>query len=152
DAAALQRAANGGDVQVVTELNQVKRLPPAARPGEEEPAADTLPVSRGPVVARWLLLALVMLLALGVVLAWRFGSARAAPIPGLDPTAAPQRDPITKGLLWTLAHWPLLAVLAVAGVLAHAAVTGRLLSFLPSGARRAIETLVGVPPAPPGEE
>ncbi len=140
----LQKAYPEWEVQVVTHLGQVKHAPTA----EGEPERVLLPL--GDIVARWLLLLVFALLVTEVVLAWRFGHYSAVVTPLED---AGQPRPRTKGQ-WALLvlPWLLLAcVCGIACVLAHDAMTGDFLAFLPDSGRRIMEGVTGIEPPAPGE-
>ncbi len=105
------------------------------------------PRPQGPVVARWLLLAALaaMLVELGV--AWYYGPGRS----GGHGAAPPEPRSLLRLLAPLAALIPLAIAVALLAVLAHHAVTGRLLDFAPDGLRAALERAVGVPSAAPGE-
>jgi hypothetical protein len=140
----LQKTYPEWEVQVVTNLGQVKHAPAA----EGEPDRVLMPL--GDIVARWLLLIVLVLLVAEIVLAWRFGHYSAVVTPLED---AGQPRPRTKAE-WGLfvLPWLLLAgVLGIAGVLAHDALTGDFLAFLPDSGRRFMEGVTGIEPPAPGE-
>jgi len=140
----LQKTYPEWEVQVVSNLGQVKHAPPA----EGEPERILLPL--GDIVARWLLLIVFALLVAEIVLAWHFGHYSAVVTPLED---AGQPRPRTKGE-WVLLvlPWLLLAcVVGIAGVLAHDAVTGDFLAFLPDSGRRFMEGVTGIEAPAPGE-
>jgi hypothetical protein len=132
------------EVQVVTDPGQAVHTK-ASSGGEPEMVLRPL----GPVVARWLLLGLLVLVLLEVVLAWQFGhySAAAEPDQGA-PKAARRRGAwvlvVLPGVLFVLG-------LGLAGVLLHDAWTGDFLGFLPDGLRRGVEHVLDIPPPAPGE-
>jgi hypothetical protein len=139
----LQKAYPEWGVQVVTDPAQAVHGPVGTA---EEPEAVYRP--QGPIVARWLLLGVLVLVLAEVVMAWRFGHYSA----GLADDAArsaqarrwPWLVPVVSGVLFAFG-------LAVAGVLVHDAVTGDFLGFLPERLRRAAEQGLGIPPPAPGE-
>jgi hypothetical protein len=140
----LQKTYPEWEVQVVTSLGQVKH----AMPTDSEPELVLLPL--GDIIARWLLLIVLVLLVSEIVLAWHFGHYSAAVTPLED---AGQPSPRSKAR-WTLVvlPWLLLAcVVGVAGVLAHDAITGDFLAFLPDSGRRFLEGVTGIEPPAPGE-
>jgi hypothetical protein len=145
----LKAASPDGDIQIVSDLSQVRhRARMITSPDDSESAPRS---SAGPGVARVLLLVFLALLALETILAWRFGSARtAAPREMLtqESPRAPWRRWIAPGLV---ALAPLLAALALGAVLAHEALTGEFLGFLPGSLRASLERGLGVPEAAPGE-
>ncbi len=140
----LQKAYPEWEVQVVTDLGQVKHAPPS----EGEPERVQQPL--GDVVARWLLVVLFVLILAEVALAWHFGHYSAA-VTELEESSRPRAR--TK-LGWVLLILPgvlLLGVLGIAGVLAHDAWTGDFLGFLRDSPRRVFENALGIPPPAPGE-
>jgi hypothetical protein len=140
----LQKTYPEWDVQVVTDPDQVKHAPPA----EGEPEVVLQPL--GDIVARWVLLALLVLIVAEVVLAWHFGHYSA----GVTPLEENVQQPRRSKLAWMLlvAPWVLFAcILGIAGVLAHDALTGDFLAFLPDWGRRFIERVAHIPPPAPGE-
>jgi uncharacterized membrane protein len=139
DAGQLHAAYPDWDFQLVRDLSQVRH-----QPGQEAEQAVRAPL--GPVIARYLLLALLGLLLLESVLAWAFGHYMR--VGGVQEPAAGSR------------FWPaLIAVLAgllfvgLAYVLLDAAFfhSGDFLGFAPDWFRRGVEKSLGLPPAPPGE-
>jgi hypothetical protein len=140
----LQKTYPEWDVQIVTDLGQVKHAPPT----EGEPERVLMPL--GDLVARWLLLLVLILLVAEIVLAWHFGHYSAAVTPLED---AESLRPRTKAR-WTLliSSWLLLAcVFGIAGILAHDAITGDFLAFLPESGRRFLEGVTGIEAPAPGE-
>ncbi len=140
--AELQKVYPEWEVQVVTDPRDAVHGPV----GSAE-APPLVPRPMGPLVARWLLLAVFVLVLAEVIMAWRFGhySATAAEESG-------QR----RSRRWA---WVVPAVntilfacgLAVAGVLVHNAWTGDFLGFLPDSLRRAAERALDIPPPAAGE-
>jgi hypothetical protein len=126
------------EFQVVTDLNDVSHTDgPSGGP-------DRVPLPLGPGVAHGLLLALLLLVLVEVVLAWRFGHYTAV---------AAHEAPPASGR-WLPAGAAALAagaLLVLGGTLLHAAWTGDFLSFLPEALRRGVEAALGVPPPAPGE-
>lgn len=141
-AADFTAAAPTGDIQVVGDASAVRfRVTPAATGGESDLAAVQ---PRGPSIARILLFAVLGLMAVELVLAWLYGSARVGQ--GLDPMRVRPARWLTP--LWVIP----LAILAVTvAVVVHAVMTGEFLGFLPDSLRTPIERWVGVPAAAPGE-
>ncbi|MBV9122397.1 MAG: VWA domain-containing protein, partial [Planctomycetes bacterium] len=134
----LRSAYPGWDFQIVNNLTDVAHVG-----GSADDEAGTLR-DMGTVIARDLLLAMLVLLVLEVVLAWRFGHySSAAGLPGAPPS----------GRLVPLLVGGALAVLfcVLAGVLVHAAWTGDFCGFLPERFRRTVEMALGIPPPAPGE-
>ncbi len=140
----LQKTYPEWEIQVVTDLGQVKHAPPA----EGEPERMLLPL--GDLVARWLLLFVLALLVAEIVLAWHFGHYSAAVTSPEEAGPTRQRTAARWALLvlpWLL----LVCVLGIAGVLAHDAATGDFLAFLPDSSRRLLEGVTGIEPPAPGE-
>jgi hypothetical protein len=134
----LQSAFPGWEFQIVTALKDIDRTGSGA-------GTPTTSSGWGPVVARYLLLAMFVLLLAEVVLAWLFGHFSAsAPPPGTS--APPGRTlPIALGSLAAVAF------VVLAGVWLHTLRADDFLSFLPERARSGIEWLMDVPPPVPGE-
>ncbi len=133
----LRRSYPEWEFQVVTDLAQVSHTGGPAAP--EERVAQPL----GPGVARVLLTAMLVLILLEVILAWRFGhySASAA-----NEAPAPSSPWLPIGAA-VLAGLTLLAV----AIVAINAWTGDFLAFLPEGLRRGFESALGIPPPAAGE-
>lgn len=134
-------AAPDADIQVVGDVTEVQHH---AQPGSAVEGEDQLTVTRGPAVARVLLLIVLVLLIFESILAWQFGSARAGS------TGDPMRVKPGRWLtpLWVL---PLGVCAVVVAIIVHAVVTGEFIGFLPGSVRQPIERYVGVPEAAPGE-
>lgn len=129
------------DVQLVGDVSEVQTRTFTGGTGGD----DLLPPEpRGPAVARILLFLVVGLMSVETFLAWWYGSARAGQ------TADPMR---VKPGRWLTPLWliPFAACLTAFGVMAHAAVTGEFLGFLPGSLREAFERALDVPQAAPGE-
>jgi hypothetical protein len=135
----------GPTVQVVNELGELKF---ASADGETVLSA---PKPRGPTVARWLLTAALLFLALELWLAWRVGPSRASGgLSVADQTVATGRPWVRW--VWTgVGMVPLLIAALLLAAVAHAEATGRPLGFLPDAGRAAVESALGVPSAGPGE-
>jgi hypothetical protein len=128
------------DFQLVTDLKDVSHTGGPALSQEAAPAR-----SPGAVIARWLLLAMLVMLLLEVVLAWVFGHYTAvAGAPGA-PAAAGKVLPALIGVAAAA------VVLVLGGVLVQAAWSGDFLSFLPDWARRGTEHAMGIPAPAAGE-
>ena len=114
----------------------------AQAPVGDDLLGDQLPV--GPDIARWALWAMLLLLLVEVVIAWRFG--HYSSVEGSAATAA-------TGLFWPLVIVGSAAVLFAIGaaILWHDARTQDFLSFLPDSWRGRLEALMGIPAPPPGE-
>ncbi|MFO0849977.1 MAG: VWA domain-containing protein [Gemmataceae bacterium] len=107
------------------------------------------PRPHGPTLARWLLLAALVVLVGEAILAWRVGPARTAAGGGFR--TEPETRRWVRWVFTLLAVVPLAAVVLVLGTLLHAEITGDLLGFVPDAAREQLERTVGVPAAGPGE-
>jgi len=140
----LQKTYPEWEIQVVTDLGQVKHAPPA----EGEPERVLMPL--GDIVARWLLLVVFALLVAEIVLAWHFGHYSAAVTP-LEEAGQPQSRTKVRWVLVVLPWLMLACVLGIAGVLVHDAVTGDFLAFLPDSGRRFLEGVTGIEAPAPGE-
>jgi hypothetical protein len=129
------------DFQVVTELREVTHATSPA--GEPEVAVRPL----GPIVARWLLLAVLVLVLAEVVMAWQFGHYSA--------TAMEEHRPVVRGKwTWVLTTATVLLFVFALGfgfILAHDAYTGDFLGFLPDGLRHGVEGMLNIKPPAPGE-
>jgi hypothetical protein len=140
DPAALKDSLPGLDFQVVTDPREVRTLP-----GQPEEETEIVKGKLGPVIAHYLLLAVLVLLFLEVVLAHVFGHYTAVPSGFTEPPktgrALPGLVAMVFGVIFLLG----------AVVLVHAAQTGDFLGFLPDAFRGWIESLFGVPPPAPGE-
>jgi hypothetical protein len=135
----------GADFQIVTEPGQVRHTASSTSSDEIERPTTAL----GTVLARWLLLTMVVLLVAEVILAWRFGYYENAAAGYFQPSDRVRRLTAVVPVLLALVF----GVVFLAGgfVLAHAAWTGDVLSFLPASLRSSIEARLGVPPPPAGE-
>jgi hypothetical protein len=99
----------------------------------------------GMVLARWLLLLLLVLFAVEVVLAWRFGHYTGV-------TAASEAPPVAGRLLPAFVGFIASTLfLVLVAIFLHAAWTGDFLGFLPDAGRRAMEERLGVPAPAAGE-
>ncbi len=138
DKAGLQSAYPQWEFQVVREPGDVVHALPSTN-------GDGPVVLRGmgTAIARFLLLAVLVLALVEVLLAWRLGhhSKTAANAT----TASGRALPITVGIIAGLLF------IAVAGVLIHTAWTQDFLGFLPDRVRGSVEAAFGVPQAVPGE-
>lgn len=135
-----------GPVQVVAD-------PAEARPTDGSgTGAVTQPRPHGPDLARWAAWALLALLAVELLLAWRMGPSRTPVGAGARPI---DRRPWLRRLGTAVALVPLALALGVALLAVRVELTGDLFGFLPDPARDAAESTiaraVGVPAAPPGE-
>jgi hypothetical protein len=136
----LSRAYPEWDFQLVTDPNAVSHTGgPSA-----DPEQDKTPVPLGPVAARYLLLAVLAILFIEVVMAWRFGHY----------TATASNEAVPSAGRWL----PLLAValmagslLVIGGTLMHFAATGEFLGFLPNALHAGVERLLGNEPMAQGE-
>jgi hypothetical protein len=127
------------ELQVVTNLRDATH----AKGATGDSGAYDRPL--GPIVARWLLYFVLVLLLIEVVLAWRFGHYSAV-AGGFD-------SPPASG--WALPVAAAFCAFAVGGALAfvliHDAWSGDFLGFLPDSFRSAAERAMGVPAPAPGE-
>jgi uncharacterized membrane protein len=128
------------DFQVVKELNEIRRTAGPAGADETQVVGGKL----GPVIARYVLIAVLVLLLLEVVLAWGFGHYS---------KVAGATSPPASGALWPGLIAGIAGVLFIGGaaVLVHAYLTDDFLGFLPDVMRGWMEALLDIPPAPPGE-
>ncbi len=112
-----------------------------------DPTIVTLgPRPHGPTLARWVLALALALIAVELLLAWRFGPARGR---GLVPAGGPA--PRGRSLGVVLALVPLVLAVSVLAVRLHDDLTGDFLGFLPEAARGQLERYAGVPTAAAGE-
>jgi hypothetical protein len=140
----LQKTYPEWEIQIVTDPAQATHAPPP----EGEPERVLMPL--GDIVARWLLLAVLLLVLAEIVLAWHFGHYSAGVVP-LESGGQPR--PRTKAE-WALLVLPWLlfaCVLGIAGVLAHDAASGDFLAFLPDSGRRFLESVTGIEAPAAGE-
>lgn len=137
---------NLGEVQVVTDPADIK---PTADSGA---LVTTAPRPHGPMIARYAVLMALVVLALELFLAWRWGPARATGAGTASGSIrAVERKWYIRVFTTAVALVPLVVTAWVLVVLFHYERTGDLLGFLPEGARRQIEVAAGVPAAQPGE-
>src|SRR5262249_14095355 len=108
-------------------------------------SAGTTGTAWGAVLARYLLLAFLVLLLVEVILAWLFGHYSATTVPA-NTSLPPGR--LAPAAVAGLAG---LAFVLLMGVLRHAARNNDFLGFLPDGWRGGIEGLMGVTAPAPGE-
>jgi len=127
------------------ELQVVTKPSDATHTGGAPGDADALLRPIGPLIARWLLLLVLVLVFAEVVLAWHFGHYSAV-AGGFD--APPARSRLLPLLGGGAAF---LVAGCLAFVLIHDAWTGDFLGFLPDSFRSAAERAMGVPPPAPGE-
>ncbi|HZT81213.1 MAG TPA: VWA domain-containing protein, partial [Gemmataceae bacterium] len=136
----LSRAYPEWELQLVSDLADVSHTGgPSA-----DPDKDRVPAPIGPDIANYILLAVLGLLFVEVLMAWRFGHYSGAPANEAPPSAGP----------WLPAVGIVLAALTVlvgGGILLHAAWTGDFLGFLPEFARRGVERVLNIDPPAPGE-
>jgi hypothetical protein len=137
----LQSTYPGWEFQLVTDPRQVVHSGgPVLELSPDRPLRGM-----GMVIARWLLLTVLALLAVEVILAWRFGHFSAVAGGTLNPPAPGRVVPVMVALVAGLLF------IVLAGVLAHAAWTGDFLGFLPEATRSDIEARLGIPPPAAGE-
>lgn len=135
-----------GPVQVLTDPADVK-------PGGNAAGLSiTTPRPHGPTIARWIMLAALIVLVAELFVAWRTGPARA---PGAGSAAgsarAIERRRGLRLLGTTVALVPLAAALFLLFTVVHADWFGNLLGFLPEQTRRDAEAEAGAPSPEPGE-
>jgi hypothetical protein len=136
----LSRAYPEWEFQLVTDLNDVSHTGGLSA----DPEKDKVPVPLGPMVANYLLLAVLVLLFAEVVMAWRFGHYTGAPCNEQAPAAGRWLPALAVGLV-------ALVALVGGGILLHAAWTGDFLGFLPDFSRRLVERVLDIPAPAPGE-
>jgi Mg-chelatase subunit ChlD len=128
---------------------QIVRDPADVTPtGESGAAVTTAPKPHGPMLARFAAMAALAALAAELLVAWRFGPARAAAA-AASGAAGGRRLVRWAGTAAALA--PLAVALFVLVAVIHADQTGNPLGFLPHDVRAAVETAAGVPAAESGE-
>jgi hypothetical protein len=135
-----------GPVQTVADISD-------AKPSTESGAVlVSAPKPHGPLIARILAMAALAILALELLLAWRWGPSRAAGSGTGSGSVRPvERKFILRVVSTAAALVPLAAALLVLGTLIHYERTGDLLGFLPPSYRHTVEVAAGVPAAQPGE-
>ncbi len=129
----------GWDFQLVTDPDDVVHTGGIAGSSEARIVGNI-----GPAIARWALLAMMVLLIAEVVLAWLFGHYSAVPVYA-------DEQPRTSILAYVVPAVLFLSCGALAFVLLHAAGTGDFLGFLPDSFRGRVEATMGIPPPAPGE-
>jgi uncharacterized membrane protein len=139
----IYKGSDGWDnLQVVKDPSDAYLPSPEAREDMDNYVEQLSPI--GPNIAHGLLLAVLVLLLLEVVLAWRFG--RHSKVDGAtSPPAVSKTWPITIAVVAGL----IFSGLVFVGIHTHR--TGDFLSFLPEEMRSRCEKFLGVPPAPAGE-
>jgi hypothetical protein len=150
--AELEASGSEGDVQVVRELGEIRHKARTTVASEQD---ETVPRSTaGPVVARYILLAFLILLVLEMLLAWRFGSARTV-VPPAASLAQVASQPSPRRWLASLSQVvllvPLWGAIGLGLTLIHEAARGEFLGFLPAAWRQTIEQWLEVGEAAPGE-
>jgi hypothetical protein len=139
DKTRLQAAYPDWTFQVVKELGQIQHT---GGPNAED--TEVVRGKLGPIIAHYVLLAVLVLMLLEVVLAWGFGHYS---------KAVGAAEPPRGGALWPglIAGGAGLVFVLGAVVLVHAYLSDDFLGFLPTTARGWLEGLLGIAPAPPGE-
>jgi hypothetical protein len=132
------------DLQVITDPRQATHTPL----GSAAPV-EMVPRPLGTVVARWLLLALLVLVFAEVILAWQFGHHSATA--RVEEPDRPRQAGWKRAALFAGPAALFGLGLVLAGVLVHDAWTGDFLGFLPEGMRRGAERMLDIPPPAPGE-
>ena len=136
----VQSAYPGWEFQIISDLNEIQHRQGNA--GSEQVERGKV----GPEVARWVLLAVLVLMLAEVVMAWYFSHHTS-----LAGTAAATPEARGRLLPVCIAAAAIALVGAVAAVLFHAVQTGDFLGFLPDAFRSWVEACLGIPPAAPGE-
>ncbi len=138
----------GDDPQIVSDPGQVARR--RAQATDETTLFVTQVSETGSHVARWILLAALLMLLIEPCLAWRFGSARGptTPVDRVHDTAGRR---VRSLLIAVSTALPILVVMSGAFALLHAAVTGEFLSFMPQVMRSHFEHALNIPQLPEGE-
>jgi Mg-chelatase subunit ChlD/CheY-like chemotaxis protein len=136
----------GGNIQVVSDPAEVRFESTA------EGVVVLTPKPWGPILARWLLTLALALLVFEVWFAWRVGPSRALAA-GVG-VSIDQQTATRSPWRWVWNGLSLIP-LAIAGLMlftvAHEAITGHLMGFLPDHWRQRIESWLEVPTAGPGE-
>jgi hypothetical protein len=136
-------------------LGPVQLVPDAAEavPSAESGATLTsAPKPHGPVLARYLVMLALLVLTVELLMAWRWGPARAAGAGTASGSARPvEAKPYLRLLGSVAALVPLALAVGLLATVVHYESTGDLLGFLPPQARQAVERAAGVPAAQPGE-
>jgi len=127
------------DFQVVNDPKNITRALLAS--GNEQLVGSDL----GPVIARWLLFAVLALMVIEVILAWKLGHWSKSSVGAMTPPAEGMRLPVGVGIAAAVCF------VCIAGVLLHHGVTGDFLGFLPDGVRSIGEAALGVPEPVAGE-
>lgn len=130
-------------------VNQVAQITPAS--GSDAVLVST-PKPHGPMIARVLVLICLAVMLIEMIIAWRWGPARAT---GAGTTSGSVRTADRKWHLRVissvLALIPLSMALFLFATLVLYERTGNLLGFLPPQIRHSVEVAAGVPVAQPGE-
>ncbi|MCE9562045.1 MAG: VWA domain-containing protein [Planctomycetes bacterium] len=135
-----------GPVQVVPDFNDAKAS------SESGAVLVSSPKPHGPMIARFVVMFALAVLALELFLAWRWGPARAVGAGSASGSARPvERKFYLRVLSTAAALVPLAFAITILGTLIHYERTGNLLGFLPPPARESVEVAAGVPAAQPGE-
>jgi hypothetical protein len=139
----LERTYPEWDLQVVTELGQVKHAQAQSAAGE------VIYTPQGGGIAHILLLVVLFLVLAEVVMAWQFGHYSSAG--ALTGEMVTRKAGAWQVLAWA-SPWLLFAFLSViAFVLIHDAWTGDFLGFLPDAVRGVAERALNIAPPAPGE-
>jgi hypothetical protein len=135
-----------GSVQTVADVSEI------AANTQSGAVLVSTPKPHGPMIARFVTVLAIATLFLEMLIAWRWGPARAT---GAGTTSGSIRTVDRKWYVriisTALALLPLIAAVAVVATIVHYERTGNLLGFLPAETRHWIEDAAGVPAAQPGE-
>ncbi|MBA4186462.1 MAG: hypothetical protein C0467_00445 [Planctomycetaceae bacterium] len=140
------------------ELRSVGPLQPVQDIAEVKPSSDSgavvvsAPKPHGPLLARFAVMAALLVLVVELTLAWRWGPSRAAGAGTAKGSVRPvERKWYLRVISTAGALIPLAFAVSILGTLIHYERTGNLLGFLPPEMRQGVEGAVGVPEAQPGE-
>ena len=135
-----------GALQVVADAAEAKAT------SESGAVLTSAPRPHGPMIARFAVMAALLILVVELLVAWRWGPARAAGAGTRAGSARPaDRKLYLRVLSTTFALIPLAVTVGLLATLVHYERTGNLLGFLPAPMRQEVELAVGVPAAQPGE-
>ncbi len=135
-----------GPVQVVNEVGEVKATTDSGA------TITSAPKPHGPMIARFAVMAALLVLVAEMLVAWRWGPSRATGVGIASGSVRPVERKLYIRILSTVgALVPLAVAVFLLGTLAHYERTGDLLGFLPASARESIEVAAGVPAAQHGE-
>ena len=140
------------------ELRSVGPIQTVTDVGDTQPSSESgavivsSPKPHGPVIARFAVMATLLVLVVELFLAWRWGPARAAGAGTAAGSARPvERKWYLRVISTTGALVPLVIAVAILGTLIHYERTNDLFGFLPAETRKQLEASAGVPSEQPGE-